>query len=138
MAEITGLAACQPPGPHRPEGPLRPADPKLWKAAKEFEAVFLGQFVKAMRTSSLQGELLEESAGRETFDAMFSEEVARQMAEAGSLGLQKAIYRDMGGEFRASQLAETQAGPDQGAESPASAAGRPAANDYRPENNDEP
>ena len=77
----------------------KPRDPKLWKAAEDFQAVFLSQFVKAMRTSPAQGELFEESAGREIFDEMFSEAIAEKMAENGSLGLHRVIYRELGGTF---------------------------------------
>ena len=77
----------------------KPRDPKLWKAAQDFQAVFLSQFVKAMRTSPAKGELFEESAGREIFDEMFSEAIAEKMAENGSLGLHQVIYRELGGTF---------------------------------------
>ena len=59
----------------------------------------MAQFVKSMRASAGKNELLEESAGRETFDAMFSEAIARNMVESGSFGLARAVYRDMGGKF---------------------------------------
>ncbi len=131
MAEITGLSANQSLGPHRAAGPLQPSDPRLWKAAKDFEAVLLAQFVKAMRSSSLRNELFQESAGRQTYDAMFSEAVARQMAENGALGLHRLIYRDMGGEYSAAQRTAPQAGPNQRTEFPVS-------NDNGPEKNDEP
>ena len=89
---------------HRPPVPApglegRPADGKLWQAAREFEEIFMAQFVKSMRASVGENELLEKSAGRETFDAMFSEAIARNMVETGSFGLARAVYRDMGGKF---------------------------------------
>jgi Rod binding domain-containing protein len=77
-----------------------PADPKLWKASQEFQEVFLGQVVKSMRSSEERSDLFEESPGRETFDAMFSEAIGRQMAKSGTLGMQHAIYRQLGGAYR--------------------------------------
>ena len=59
----------------------------------------MAQFVTSMRASAGENELLEASAGRETFDAMFSEAIARNMVESGSFGLARAVYRDMGGKF---------------------------------------
>lgn len=80
--------------------PRVPADPKLWKAAQEFQEIFLSQMVKDMRSSELKSDLLEECPGRETFDAMFSEAIGRQMARSGTLGLNDAIYRQLGGAYR--------------------------------------
>ena len=93
------------PMPHHParQGvplPRRPLDPKLWKAAKEFQEIFLGQFVKMMRSSPVKTELLEEYAGREIFNQIFSEAIAKEMADSGSLGLDHVIYRELGGAYR--------------------------------------
>ena len=45
--------------------PLRPGDAKLWKAAKDFQEVFLTQFTQAMRSSERDNEFFEECpAGR--------------------------------------------------------------------------
>ena len=97
MSDIATLSAldriAQPMG--------KPAEPKLWQTAQQFEEIFMAQFVKAMRATEGRGDLLEESAGRETFDEMFSEAIARNMVEHGSTGLARAIYRDLGGAFRA-------------------------------------
>ena len=76
----------------------RPVDPKLWKAAKQFEEIFLAQFVSAMRSSGGSG-LLQRSPGHDTFNRMFSEAIAREMAESGGLGLHRMIYRRLGGTF---------------------------------------
>jgi len=85
--------------PTRNELQQRPADRRLWKAAGEFEEIFLAQFVKAMRGTPEDDGLLEPAAGRETYDAMFSEAIARQMAERDSLGLRDSIYRSIGGAY---------------------------------------
>ena len=113
--EIARLSASRASAFDGIAGRGRPANPKLWKAAKEFEGVFLAQFVRAMRTSSQRGELFEESAGHETFDQMFSEAIARQMAEGGALGLHKTIYRSMGGTYTTGE----QDAPESGAPGPA-------------------
>ena len=95
-----------------PGGPphKRPADLKLWGAVGGFYEIFMSQFVKTMRRSDSRGELLEEAAGRQVFDEMFSEALARKMAEGGSLGLRREIYRELGGRF------ETADAPDKRAE----------------------
>lgn len=78
-----------------------PADPRLWKAAQEFETVLMSQLLKAMRATERSSDLLEECAGREVFDQMFSEAIAKEMVESNSLGMTRVIYHDLGGRFRA-------------------------------------
>jgi len=46
--------------------------------------------------------------GRETFDQMFSNAIAHQMSKSGAMGLNKMIYRAMGGTYEKSPAA---AGP---------------------------
>lgn len=82
-----------------PAASARPADPRLWKAAQDFQEVFMSQFVQTMRQSGLDSELVEEAAGRETFDQMFSEAIGRRMASATTLDLQRNLYRQLGGTF---------------------------------------
>ena len=77
----------------------KPADLPLWQAAQDFEAIFLAQFVRTMRSSEFKGGLLEEAAGHSTFDAMFSEAIGREMAGQNALGLTRHIYRKLGGRY---------------------------------------
>jgi len=106
MSEINALPVQHP----LPGGAVslkgRPADPKLWNAARQFEEVFMSQFVKAMRATEGGEKLTQEAAGRETYDAMFSEAIAKSMVESGSLGLAQGIYRDLGGTFEAARREE--------------------------------
>ena len=77
----------------------KPADARLWKAAQDFQAVFLTQFVQTMRRPSTDGELLDQAAGHDVFNDMFSEAIAKEMSRTGTLGLDRAVYRQMGGRF---------------------------------------
>ena len=95
----------------RPTPP--PSDPKLWKAAQEFQEIFLGQLVKSMRSTENRSDLFEDAPGRETFDEMFSESIGRQMAKSGSLGLQDAIYRQLGGAYTDEMKPEAAQAPKQ-------------------------
>lgn len=67
---------------------------KKWKAALDFQSMFLGQMYKAMRKSTMGEELTEKSSGREIFTEMLDQEYARMdsknPAVAGLAGLQKA------------------------------------------------
>lgn len=70
-------------------------DEKKWKAALDFQAMFLGQMYKAMRKSSLGEGLTEMSSGREVFTEMLDQEYARMdsrsPAHAGAAGMEKAL-----------------------------------------------
>jgi len=77
----------------------KPADLRLWRAAQDFEAIFLAQFVRTMRSTEVKGGLLEEAPGHSTFDAMFSEAIGREMARRNALGLTRHIYRTLGGRY---------------------------------------
>ena len=67
---------------------------KKWKAAQDFQAMFLGQMYKAMRKSSIGSDLAGMSHGREIFTEMLDQEYARMgskdPAEAGVDGMARA------------------------------------------------
>src|SRR5690606_16990124 len=72
------------------------ADEKRWKAALDFESMFLGQMYKAMRQSAAGqgGDLTEAGPGRRIFtemlDAQYATMNAKNPAVAGPLGLRNA------------------------------------------------
>ena len=65
----------------------------------------LSQFTQAMRTTESDSELFEECPGRDTFDQMLSKAIAHQMSKSGAMGLDKLIYRAMGGTYQKSPAA---------------------------------
>lgn len=74
----------------------QPGHAKAWKAAQDFEAMSLGQFLAPMfeTVKSAQG-LFGGGAGEETWQPMMTQELAKQMAKSGGLGLAVPIYRQM-------------------------------------------
>ncbi|NBT75621.1 MAG: hypothetical protein EBQ76_06890 [Betaproteobacteria bacterium] len=73
------------------------------KAAEQFEAIFLQMMLKTMREASAsneEGDLMGSNATK-TYEGLFDQEVARQMAKRGGLGLAdtmvKAIERNQSG-----------------------------------------
>jgi Rod binding domain-containing protein len=100
-----------------PAAPAKPRDPRLWKAASDFQEVMLAQFTQTMRATESDAELYEEYPGRETFDQMLSDAIAHEMSKSGALGLNKLIYRAMGGTYEKSPAP---AGPAKSKPNPAS------------------
>lgn len=108
---IEGITGQHHPTPNAGLVPGQPANPKLWKAATDFQTILLSQFVKTMRSTAIKNELFEEAAGRETFDQMFSEAIAQEMAENDALRLNRLIYQQLGGKFDTAAPDAAQAGP---------------------------
>jgi len=64
-------------------------NPALRKAAEQFEALFLHQMLKTMReaTASNEDADIMGSSTTKTYEAMFDQEIAQQMAKRGGVGL---------------------------------------------------
>ncbi|NHN84345.1 chemotaxis protein chel [Acetobacter musti] len=73
-----------------------PVDPKIWKAASDFETMAIGQLLKPMfDTVDLSKTPFGGGVGESTFRPMLVDEMAKQMEGNGGLGLAKSIYRQM-------------------------------------------
>lgn len=78
----------------RPQAALSQTRPQAVKEDEErevatsFEAMFLQQMLKGMRSGGMDG---KKEFGRQTFEEMFDEQVARAVAEQG-LGLGEALF----------------------------------------------
>jgi len=77
--------------------PSAPADPaKLWKAARDFEAVALGEFLKPMfDTLDTKKNLFSGGDAEKTWKPMMIDEIGKQIAAAGGLGLAAPIHDAM-------------------------------------------
>lgn len=90
-----GLAAAKPAGSEKAQG--SDADKKRWKAALDFEAMFLGNMYKSMRKSAMAegNSLTEASPGREIFTEMLDNQYASMTSKnplnAGEMGMKNAM-----------------------------------------------
>jgi flagellar protein FlgJ len=64
------------------------------ETAQQFEAMFLQMMMKTMRDATPKSDLIE-SAGKETFEAMFDKEVSVSMAKRNALGLADMLVKHM-------------------------------------------
>ena len=71
-------------------------NPKMWKTASDFEAMFLENMLGHM-TSGLSGDgpLGAEGAGGEVWRGMLVKEYAGHMAKAGGVGVADSVYREL-------------------------------------------
>lgn len=65
----------------------------LYKAAVEFEALFIGTMLKAMRQTVPRGPINNGGFAEEVFDDMLWEERARTLARNARFGLADMLYR---------------------------------------------
>jgi flagellar protein FlgJ len=77
--------------------PSLPADPaKLWKTARDFEAMALGEFLRPMfETVNDKENLFGGGEAEKTWKPMLVDEIAKQIAAAGGLGLATPIHDAM-------------------------------------------
>ena len=64
---------------------------KLVKASRDFESIFLGYMLKAMRDTVPKGELLDNSQEHDIFISMHDDEIAKNLSQAGGIGLGKMM-----------------------------------------------
>ena len=74
----------------RPEGEAG----RIRETAQEFEGVFIGMLLKAMRASVGSGGLFKNGMDTQAYRDMFDQEVGRQIAKGGGIGLAQLILRD--------------------------------------------
>ncbi|MCZ6636495.1 MAG: rod-binding protein [bacterium] len=78
----------------------------LWKAAKDFESVFLYQILKQMRSSVHHEKLFHGGPGEDIFTEMMDEEFAKRMAEGESTGIAKMMYQQLSRQYGIGQPGE--------------------------------
>ncbi|WP_291316430.1 rod-binding protein [Desulfuromonas sp.] len=71
-------------------------DPKaLRNTCQEFEAIFVQQLFKGMRSTVPEGGLMENGMKGEVFRDMMDMEIARSAASGKGLGIAEALYRQL-------------------------------------------
>ena len=63
----------------------------LWKAAQNFESLFMGQLIKTMRKTLPEGSL----AGEGLSELMFDQVMGSALSKGGGIGLAELLYRDL-------------------------------------------
>ena len=93
MSVGTVLPASHPPDAVELALPERA---RAWKAAKEFEAMALGQLLQPMFDTVKPGDgPFGGGQGEETWRPMLTQKLAKQVAKSGGLGLAVPVYQQM-------------------------------------------
>ncbi len=70
----------------------------LKKACQEFEAIFVYQILKGLKSTVPEGGLFPKSFQREIFEDFFYQEVSREVAARGT-GLSKLLYQKLASKY---------------------------------------
>ena len=94
---LPSLPQIAQPAPAAPARPGSQADPaRIAKAAQDFEAMAIGQLLQPMfDTVNTARSAFGGGAGEEAWRPMLVQEIAKQVAAHGGLGLAKPIYDAM-------------------------------------------
>ena len=87
-----------PPAAHVPDATTlaRPGVAKMWQTAKDFEAMALGEMLGPMFNSvdNAHGKF-GGGAAEQTWKPMLTQQLAKQMAAGGGLGLAMPVFQQM-------------------------------------------
>ena len=86
-----------------PVGGTPALDPKMVKAAKDFEAVLLNQLMEAMQATIPESGLLEDGTSKQV-QSIFWSFLSQDAADKGGMGLWKDLYRQLAGGAGASPV----------------------------------
>jgi flagellar protein FlgJ len=68
---------------------------KLKKACADFEALLVARMLKLMRQSIPQNGLLGNGPGKEIYQSLMDQELAKKMSKRGGIGLGEVFYRQV-------------------------------------------
>jgi Rod binding domain-containing protein len=71
------------------------ADPRVQKAARDFEAIFVRQMLKPLEKTTAAGAGVEAQAGENTYGSMIVGALADAISKAGGLGLADEIGKSL-------------------------------------------
>jgi len=90
------VAILAPTNPPTASELATPATARAWKAAQDFEAMALGQFLAPMfETVDTSKNPLSGGTGEQTWRGMLTQEMGKHMARHGGIGLAVPVFRQM-------------------------------------------
>jgi len=96
-----------PPAAHTPDAATlaQPGAAKMWQTAKDFEAMALGEMLGPMfNTVDSANGLFGGGSAEQTWKPMLTQQLAKQMAAGGGLGLAMPVFQQM---LRLQEIAHT-------------------------------
>ncbi|EAU54248.1 rod-binding protein [Mariprofundus ferrooxydans] len=94
-AQVPGHAALHSVGYQVPVSDPQQKDPALWKASKQFEAIFLQQMMSEMRSTVTKSDFMPHGFAEDVHASMMDEAIAQASTQQGSIGIANAVYRQL-------------------------------------------
>ncbi len=102
-ARSLGSLAAVTVGNRDPREAVGTEDAALRRVATEFEAIFLGELLKSMRSTQLESGLFGKDRSTQMYREMHDDAMARELATAGAskdnpggLGIGRMLYEELG------------------------------------------
>ena len=124
MSPIGAINSATAAAPAKADAP----DPKLLKAAKDFESIFVRQMLKGLEKTTAAGAGTQASAGEKTYGSMIVDTLSESIQKAGGLGLADVIAQSMAMSHPSLRAAATPSAP----KTPSEAAGTPVVPALKP------
>lgn len=86
---IDNLPAIAPAGPRKNNSD----SPPLKKACQDFEALFIRELFKGMRSTAIESGLMDKGKEQEIFEDMLDTEVANAAAAQNTLGIAQSLLK---------------------------------------------
>lgn len=80
-------------------------DKALPEVARQFESIFLAMIIKSMRQASMGDPIFSSSAG-ETYQGMYDQQIALDLAKGKGIGLAESIMRQLSGKMNSKRKIE--------------------------------
>ncbi len=95
MDPIAAKPAAAQPATAQPAAPAIDRNSPTYKAAQDFESVFLGQMVEQMYTGLDAKGPFGGGFAEKTYRSLLDQEIGRQMSASGGVGIADAVYAEM-------------------------------------------
>ncbi len=73
----------------------RSDDDALRIVAQQFEAIFINQLLKSMRSTTLESGLFGQDQGSKMYREMYDQALAERMSATGDMGIGKMVYDEL-------------------------------------------
>jgi Rod binding domain-containing protein len=116
---LAGKAAAEPTSAPKTSGKgIKDLDPKLVKAAQEFEAVFIRQLLKPLEKAGEMGKSGPVTSGSSVYGSMMVGAMADSASKGGGIGLAEMVLKALTDAGKAVPKSEPEAGKPGEAKSP--------------------
>ena len=81
-------------------GNLKKRDEALYGACQDFEAIFVRQMLKSMKSTIEKTGLLDGGFAEEVYDDMLYDEYAKKMVKTGGFGVADMLYNQLANDIK--------------------------------------